>query len=67
MIYTKEFLLDAFCFRYDESGLNTRKMREQASEYYDTVDKKKFREATALDAAEVARYQKFCLENAIKY
>ena len=67
MAYTKDFLLDAFCFRYDLAGLNTRSMREQASTYYDTVDKKKFREATSLDVAEVTKYQEFCLENGINY
>ena len=66
-VYTKEFLLDAFCFRYDEYNLNTRNMRAQASHYYDTVDKKKFRDSCSLDAQELARYKNFCLENSIKY
>ena len=65
--YTKEFLLDAFCFRYDEAGLSTKKMREQASQYYGTVSRDKFRESCGLDAKEVARYKQFCLENEITY
>jgi hypothetical protein len=66
-VYSKEFLLDAFCFRYDLSGLNTRAMRVQADSYYDTVEKKKFREAASLDAEELAKYQEFCLEHSIEY
>lgn len=65
--YTKEFLLDAFCFRYDEVGLNTRGMREMASKYYDTVSKAVFRSSCSLDSAELARYKKFCFENSINY
>ncbi len=65
--YTKEFLVDCFCFRYDEAGLSTLAMRDMASKYYDTVPKAKFRESCALDAQEVARYKKFCLENDITY
>lgn len=65
--YTKEFLLDAFCFRYDEAGLPTKKMREMASQYYETVSRDKFRESCGLDAREVARYKQFCRENEITY
>jgi len=61
-VYSKEFLLDAFCFRYEEVFLPCKAMREQASIYYDSVDKKKFRESCCLDAAEIARYNKFLEE-----
>lgn len=66
-VYTKEFLVDAFCFRYDESGLNTRSMRKLACVYYDTVPKTKFRESCALDAQELTRYKQYCKENSIDY
>lgn len=66
-VYTKDFLVDAFCFRYDEVGLNTRGMRQMAETYYDTVSKDQFRASCSLDAQELARYKKFCLENSIKY
>lgn len=66
-VYTKDFLVDAFCFRYDEVGLNTREMRQMASTYYDTVSKDQFRASCSLDAQELARYKKYCLENGIKY
>lgn len=65
--YTKEFLVDCFCFRYDEAGLNTKSMRTMADKFYDTVSREKFREYCGLDAQEVARYKKFCLENGINY
>lgn len=65
--YSKDFLLDAFCFRYDEVGLKTGAMRKQASDYYDKVTKAQFRTSCSLDSDELARYQKFCLENAINY
>jgi hypothetical protein len=66
-VYTKDFLVDAFCFRYDEAGLNTREMREMALDYYDRVTKDQFRASCSLDSQELARYKKYCLENGIKY
>jgi hypothetical protein len=66
-VYTKDFLVDAFCFRYDEAGLNTREMREMALAYYDTVTKDQFRASCCLDSQELARYKKYCLENCIVY
>ena len=65
--YSKEFLVDAFCFRYEESGLNTVALHKMANSFYDQVSKIKFREYCSLDAAELARYKKFCLEHYIKY
>lgn len=66
-VYTKDFLVDAFCFRYDEVGLTTGSLRKMAEKYYDTVPKQKFRDACSLDAAELARFKKFCLEHSIEY
>ena len=65
--YTKEFLVDAFCFRYDRAGLNTASTRKIAWNYYDTVSKQKFRDACALDANELKEYKKYCLEAGIEY
>ena len=65
--YTKEFLVDAFCYRYDKSGLNTRNTRKIAWNYYDTVTKQKFREACALDAEALKEYKNYCLEAGIEY
>lgn len=65
--YTKDFLVDAFCFRYDEAGLNTRSMRTMASQFYDTVSREKFREYCRLDSTEIARFKKYCVENQIEY
>lgn len=65
--YTKEFLVDAFCFRYEEYELETKAMREMASKFYETVSKDKFREYCALDAAELKRFKNFCLEAGIEY
>jgi hypothetical protein len=48
VIYGKDFLVDAFCFRYDEAGLTTGSMRKMAEKYYDTVSKQKFRDACSL-------------------
>lgn len=66
-VYNKEFLVDAFCFRYDEVGLSTKAMHDMASKYFDEVTKQKFRDSCSLDAAELARYKKFCLEHSIEY
>lgn len=65
--YTKDFLVDAFCFRYDEAGLNTRALRDMADRFYDTVSREKFREYCCLDAQEVARYKKYCEKYGIEY
>lgn len=65
--YTKDFLVDAFCFRYDEAGLNTRDMRIMADKFYDTVSREKFREYCCLDAQELARYKKYCEKYGIEY
>ena len=66
-VYNKDFLVEAFCFRYDEAGLTTGSMRRMAEKYYDEVTKQKFRDACSLDATELARYKKFCLEHSIEY
>lgn len=66
-VYGKEFLIDAFCYRYDKSGLNTRTTRQIAEQYYDTVPKQKFRDACALDADALKEYKKYCLEAGIEY
>lgn len=66
-VYSKEFLLDAFCFRYEEYSLPCKAMREQASAYYDTVDKKKFRESCGLDAVEITRYKEYCEKYGLLY
>jgi hypothetical protein len=65
--YSKQFLVDAFCFRYEETGLNTVGLHKMANSFYDTVTKDKFRDYCSLDAKEIARYKKFCVENGITY
>lgn len=65
--YTKEFLIDAFCYRYEQAGLSVYKMRRQASEYFDTVSKDKFRESCSLDAEAIRQFKNFCLEAGLEY
>lgn len=63
--YSKEFLIAAYTFRFDEVGSNSRVIQENAEKLYDLVGKNKFRQYASLDAAELARFKKFCLEHDI--
>jgi hypothetical protein len=63
--YSKQFLIDAFMFRYCEYNLDSLAMEKSASDLYDRVGKDRFREYACLDAAEVNRYRNFCLEHAL--
>lgn len=65
--YSKQFLVDAFMFRYCEANVDTRNLEAIATKHYDAVGKDKFRESASLDAAEVKRFQNFCLEHGLKY
>ena len=60
--YTREFLIDAFLWRYSEVLLNDTK--EQADKYikmvtdfYDKVGRDKFRVWCSLDAAEIKKFR----------
>lgn len=54
--YTKEFLVDAFCARYD--GVKTAyDLRNMANLCYDTVGKDKFRQYASLDAEAIKSYK----------
>lgn len=62
--YSKEFLVDAFLYRYTDVLLQKSKKEldeyvEMIYNYYSTVSKDKFREACSLDADAL---QKFKLE-----
>ncbi len=63
--YSKQFLIDAYMFRFCEYNLDTKLLEDNASNYYDQVGKDKFREAASLDSTEVTRYRNFCLEHGL--
>lgn len=62
MIYTKEFLIDAFLWRYTDILLKLPKNEldvyvEMIYNYYSTVTKDKFREACSLSAEEIQKFR----------
>jgi hypothetical protein len=51
MIYTKDFLLQAYAYRFAELGNETYSLLyEQANKHYDKVGKEAFRVSASLDA-----------------
>lgn len=59
MVYTKEFLIDAFMSRYLEvldTPLKETALRLSAESLYDRVGKEEFRKYTNLDAAAIKEY-----------
>lgn len=62
MIYDKQFLIDAFLWRYTDVLLEMPKDRldryvEMVYNYYSTVSKDKFRESASLDASEIKKFR----------
>ena len=62
MSYTKEFLIDAFLWRYSDILLNKTKDEldkyvDMIYNYYSTVTKDKFRESCSLDADEIRKFK----------
>ena len=62
MIYTKEYLLDAFFWRYTDILLQKPKDEldkfvEMIYNYYSTVTKDKFRESCSLTASEIQKFR----------
>lgn len=62
MGYTKEFLIDAFLWRYTEVLLKKSKDEldsyvEMIYNYYSTVSKDKFREACSLTSSEIQKFR----------
>lgn len=55
MIYSKEFLIDAFMSRYEE--INPPNLRVLAEELYDRVGKDKFRVYASLTAGALQIYR----------
>ena len=64
MSYTREFLIDAFLWRYAEILLAKSKEEldkyvKMVTDFYDSVGKEKFRVYASLDAAAI---KKFCID-----
>lgn len=59
--YTKDFLLDALCSRYDECFEGAPDMakayRDMCERHYDKVGKDAFRVSASLDAAEIKKFK----------
>lgn len=59
--YTKEFLVDAFVYRYTTCTMLTIeqlcRLEDMANEFYDKVGKDKFREYCSLDAQALKDYK----------
>lgn len=59
--YTKEFLIDAFMFRFIMCPLVTveacEKLQEMAENFYDEVGRDKFRIYASLDAEAIRQYK----------
>ena len=58
-VYTREFLIDAFMFRFEEYGQGDLKLKALAESFYDKNGKDKFRLYASLDAAEIKRYKEY--------
>ncbi len=60
MVYTKEFLLNALCSRYDsvfKTAAQKQEYRNMASKHYDKVGKDRFRVAASLDAEALRKFK----------
>ena len=62
MTYTKEFLIDAFLWRYTDVLLTKSKQEvdkyvKMVTDYYDSVDKDTFRTYASLDAEKIKEFR----------
>lgn len=63
MPYSKEFLIDAFLWRYEMSGFNTRRLAQIAEDTWNMcTSKDKFREYCSLDAKAIREYSNWLEE-----
>lgn len=48
--YTKQDIIGAFLFRFEQAGLDTTKLAKMADTFYDKVGKDTFRKYASVDA-----------------
>jgi hypothetical protein len=65
--YTRQFLIDAFLFRFERAGLSVLETKPMAEKFYDEVGKDKFRVYCSLDAEKIREFQQYCNEFSLEY
>jgi hypothetical protein len=63
MIYTKQFLVDAYMWRFCEHNVDTLMLEHNASLHYDRVGRDAFRVSASLTAEYLQQFRGWCEQN----